>query len=214
MSSLIFHLDTEQVLVASDTIATSSDGEPFLFTTKVFIVPHLQMLMAGTGSGGFLGKWFIHVNDRMIVSDVEIVDYPAPRILAELWKSHKIEFSIPDNATTTVYHFGFSEEDGLIHSYAYRSENDFQSERLPQSGLAVKPECQIPDGYQLPDDIKKMMLEQRTIQATQPKGNKVYIGGEILVHHLSGSGFQVYVLDRFEDFKTTQQAIYKNFSKR
>ena len=41
MSSLIFRTEREQVLVATDTLATSSDGKPGFFTTKAFIVPHL-----------------------------------------------------------------------------------------------------------------------------------------------------------------------------
>ncbi len=211
MSSLIFHLEPEQVLVGTDTLATSVDGEPFLFTTKVFIVPHLRLLMAGTGAGGFLGKWFTQVNDRMVVRDVDNLDFHAPRDLAQIWQNHKNEFSLPEDASTTVYHFGFSEEDGLIHSYVYRSENSFQSERLGQSGIGVKPECQVPEGCQLPADIKTMMLDQRAIQAMQPKAQKVYIGGEIVIHHLSRDGFQVYTLDKFEDYEITQQAIFSNF---
>lgn len=211
MSSLIFHLEPEQVLVGTDTLATSLVGDPFLFTTKAFIVPHLRLLMAGTGAGGFLGKWFIQVNDRMIVRDVDNLDYHAPRVLAELWQKQKDEFSLPNDATTTVYHFGFSEDDDLIHSYVYRSENSFQSEGLGQSGIGVKPECQVPEGYQLPADIKKMMLDQRAVQATRPKEQKVYIGGEIIIHHLARNGFQVYTLDKFEDHGQTQEAIFKNF---
>jgi hypothetical protein len=167
--------------------------------------------MAGTGAGGFLGKWFTQVNDRMIVRDVDNLDFHAPRVLAQIWQNHKNEISWPEDASTTVYHFGFSEEDGLIHSYVYRSKNSFQSERLGQSGIGVKPECQVPEGYQLPADIKTMMLDQRAIQAMQPKEQKVYIGGEIVIHHLSRDGFQVYTLDKFEDYEITQQAIFSNF---
>jgi hypothetical protein len=54
--------------------------------------------------------------------------------------------------TTTVYHFGFSEVTGLIHSFAYRSANNFQSEKIAY-GLGIKPECTIPENYSLPQDI-------------------------------------------------------------
>src|SRR5690242_2369924 len=120
MSSLIFHTDERQVFTATDTLATSPDGEPFLFTTKAFVVPHLWMMMAGTGAGGFLGKWFIEVNDRMIVKGIDNLDYHTPQALDRIWQSYKQECSIPETFTTTVYHFGFSEEEGAIHSYAYR----------------------------------------------------------------------------------------------
>jgi hypothetical protein len=212
MSSLIFHTDESQVFIATDTLATSPDGEPFLFTTKAFVVPHLWMMMAGTGAGGFLGRWFIEVNDRMIVKGIDNLDYHTPEALARLWRGYRQEYSIPDEFTTTVYHFGFADGEDAIHTYVYRSVNNFQSERL-QYGVGVKPECEIPEPYKFPFDIKKMMESQRAIQATRPKAERVYIGGEIMVHHLTHQGFTIYVLDEFEDCEATECAIYENYGK-
>ena len=211
MSSLIFYTEEKQVLVATDTLATSPDCIPFKFTTKAFIVPHLKVVIAGTGDGRFLGRWFIGISDMMLVKGVDNLDYHTPPALAALWQRHKQELSIPDKMTTTVYHFGFSETTGLIHSFAYRSTNDFRSERLELYGLRVKPECQIPDNYCLPQDFRTMMDQQRAIQASKPKDERVYIGGEIQVHHLSIDGFRVYTSDRFEDYANDERAIYDNF---
>jgi hypothetical protein len=210
MSSLVFHTDQLQAFVATDTLATSN-GEPFMFTTKAFVVPHLNMIMCGTGMGGFLGRWFITVNDRMIVKDIDNLDYHAPRSLSLLWRSYVDEFAVPDNLTTTVYHFGFSVETGAIHSYAYRSANNFVSERLPY-GLGVKPECQSPEDYELPAGLKDLMEQQRVTQQSRAKEERIYIGGKIIVHHLTQLGCQVYVLDQFADYATHERAIYENFS--
>ncbi len=131
MSSLIFHTEETQVLIATDTLATSPDGRPFKFTTKAFPVPHLKMLIAGTGAGGFLDRWLVQINDRMLVRDIDHLDLHTPRNLAEIWSRYKEEFpSFPDGCTTTVYHFGFSQATEVIHAYAYRSERGFTSERL------------------------------------------------------------------------------------
>ncbi|HKU74444.1 MAG TPA: hypothetical protein VJR02_11030 [Pyrinomonadaceae bacterium] len=213
MSSLIFHTDESQVFTATDTLATTPDGEPFSFTTKVFVVPHLRMLMAGTGVGGVLGKWFIAVHDRMIVRGIDNLDYHTPRILSEIWQSHRQECSIPEDFTTTIYHLGFSEETGLVHSYAYRSAENFRSESLSY-GMRLKPECEIPEPYSFPMDIKKMMDSQRAIQAKRPKEERIYIGGEIMIHHLTDQSFTVYVLDEFEDYEANERAIFSNFDKR
>ncbi len=67
MSSLIVYTDQTQVLVVTDTLATHPDGRPVKFTTKAFIVPHLNLIMASTGIMGFLGRWFVKVNDMVIV---------------------------------------------------------------------------------------------------------------------------------------------------
>src|SRR6266403_4262483 len=112
MSSLIAHTEKTQVLVATDTLATDLDGRPSKFTTKAFIVPHLKIIMAGVGTHGFLGRWFVRMNDMMVVRGIDHLDYHAPRSLTSLWQGCKQELSIPDTITTTVYHFGFSEITG------------------------------------------------------------------------------------------------------
>jgi len=208
MSSLIIATDETQVLVATDTLATHPDGRPIKFTTKAFIVPHLKLIMASTGIMGFLGRWIVHVNDMLIVKGIDNLDYHAPRVLASLWQGCKQELSIPDDITTSIYHFGFSEATGLVHSYRYRSTDNFKSDRLEPYGFLVKPECPIPDNFTFPQDIIAMMSEQRTIQSSKPKHERVYVGGDIQIHHLSHDGFRVYTLHRFEDYMRDETAIY------
>jgi hypothetical protein len=211
MSSIIFWTDETQALVATDTLAVSTDGKPLRFTTKAFIVPHLRLIMAGTGAGGFLGRWFIQINDNMLVQGIEHLDHHSPRVLAAFWLRFKQEFSITDtDRTTTVYHFGFSESTGLIRTFAYRSANGFRSEEVGY-GLGYKPECTLPDDYQLPRDIRRIRDDQRVVQAARPKETMLYIGGEIMIHHVSRTGFVAYPLDRFEDYATDEAAMYENF---
>ncbi len=59
-----------------------------------------------------------------------------------------------------MYHFGFSEQMDTIKVYACRSENDFESEERPY-GIGVKPECSVPQTYNLPRDFRTMMDEQQ-----------------------------------------------------
>jgi hypothetical protein len=210
MSSLVFYTDETQVLVATDTLATYPDGQPFKFASKAFIVPHLRLVMAGVGTHGFLGRWFVHMSELLITKGIDNLNCHAPRALSSLWQGYKQELSIPDGITTTVYHFGFSEVTGFVHSYAYRSESNFNSERLEPYGLRFKPECQPPANYSLPADLVAMMNEQRAIQAAKPKEERLHIGGEIEVHHLSQHGFEVYTLHRFEDYTQVETAIYDN----
>jgi hypothetical protein len=206
LSALIFFTNESEVLVATDTLATSTDGKPFKFTTKAFIVPHLKLLIAGTGIGGFLGRWFVHINDWMIVRGIDELDCHTPQILTAMWQAEE------HASTTTIYHFGFSEKTGLIQSFAYKSTNDFRSDRLSY-GLNVNPECPMPANCCLPRDIRKMMDDQRTMQDSLPKEERrLYIGGEIEVHRLSKDGFHAYTLDQFDDYARDEKAIYNNYS--
>jgi hypothetical protein len=210
MSSLIFATDSGQAFVATDTLAVSYNGEPSFFTTKAFIVPHLRMIIAGTGVTGLMSKWFVQVAHGMVVRGIEHLDYHTPDNLNRIWRNMKEEFTIPENFTSTIYHFGFSEENELIKSYAYRSTNDFDSDPLIY-GLGVKPECTIPENYILPDDIPAMMQDQRERQVLQPKESRLYIGGEILITHLTKIGFNSYNLCKFEDYDADEEAIYLNY---
>lgn len=210
MSSLIFYSDKDQVLTATDTLATTPNGEPAFFTTKAFVLPHLQMIMVGTGLSGFLGKWFVEVNDRMVVQGIDNLNYHAPKILASLWTKFREENLIPDNLTTTVYQLGFSEEKGSIHIYVYRSAKNFTSEALPY-GVVTKPEVRPPENPVFPICVKMMMEEQRSNQDSLPWNNRVHIGGKIQIHHLTRDGISIYTLDQFEDFESLQQEIYDNY---
>jgi hypothetical protein len=215
MSSLIFYSDETQVLTATDTLATSAEvyGQPLLFTTKAFIVPHLQLIMCGIGCAGVLGKWFVEVNDRFIVRGIDDLNYHTPKALASIWAKFREKFSIPDNQKITIYHLGFSEEDGLMHNFVYRSTNNFLSENIIY-GIYTKPFCHLPENAQFPMVIKSMMDEQREIQQSKPEDERIYIGGKILIHHLTNNGFSVYFLDQFDDFDKTQQSIFDNFNSR
>lgn len=211
MSSLIFHTDQNQAFVATDTLAVSSNGEPFMFTTKAFAIPHLKMIVCGTGAGGFLGKWFIQVNDRMVVKGIDNLDFHTSKILCELWDNYRKEFP-QFSGTTTIYHFGLSEEDGFIHTYVYRSTRNFKSE-THEYGVGYKPDCSIPENYVFPTDIIKMMNEQRKIQLSFPKEEQLFIGGEIQIHHLTKDGINIYTLAKFDDYSDVEQKIYSNYER-
>ncbi len=211
MSSLIFHTDQSQAFVATDTLAVSPGGEPFMFTTKAFAVPHLKMIICGTGAGGFLGKWFTQVNDRMIVKGIDNLDFHTPKILSELWDNYKKEFS-QSSETTTVYHFGFSEEKGIIHTYVYRSIGNFVSESRGY-GVGCKPDCSLPENHVFPTDIIKMMDEQRRNQLSIPKEKRIFVGGEIQIHHLTKDGINIYTLSKFDDYSDNEQKIYLNYER-
>ena len=211
MSSLIFHTEKEQAVIATDTLAVSPDGRAMSFTSKAFHVPHLRMLLAGTGCGGFLDRWLLHLNTQMIVQGIEALAVHAPARLVSLWETYRKEYDVPEKRTTTVYHFGFSERTDTIKAYAYRSENGFVSEERTY-GIGVKPECSVPEPCNLPADFRTMMDEQRKIQRAKPKSKRIYIGGEIIVHHLVKAGCSTFSTGYFEDIVNDVKTIYSRFA--
>ena len=212
MSSLIFYTDETQVVVATDTLAVDSNGEPFMLTSKSTHIPHLNLVIAGTGCGGFSNEWAMHVNNRMVLGGIMNLDYHTQNSLLELWNKYKGDFALPEEMTTTVYHFGISEETKKIVSFAYRSTNEFRSEAI-QYGTAVKPECKILEGN-LIEIIPLMMQEQREIQESQPKESRIYIGGEINVMHLTENACNTFKIGEFPDFRQHRQFVLLRHSEK
>ncbi|MEO9589441.1 MAG: hypothetical protein ABJ360_05025 [Roseobacter sp.] len=211
MSSLIFATDESQILVATDTLAVTPDGEPFCFASKATHVPHLRTIIAGTGGGGLSNEWALTVSARMIVRGIRNLNYHTPIGLRDLWETYRQRYSLDQDLTTTVYQFGISEEDNKVVSFAYRSTNNFESEQLPY-GTGVKPECNVPEGN-LIEVIPSMMHEQRSREASKPAEARLYIGGEIFAHYLTKDECRCFSLGEFEGFEANQRRIFENYDK-
>lgn len=211
MSSLIFYTDPDQALVVTDTLAVNPDGSPLFFTSKAHYLPHLRTIVAGTGLAGFHAEWAMSVNNRMAVSGVQNLNHHAPGRLRELWVSHKVAQCLPADVTTTVYHFGISEGGEGIAAYAYRSTNDFISEKIPV-GIGVKPYCTVPEVEppHLLDHLEAMMNEQRRLQELEPPDRRLHIGGEAHAIHLTRSSCTFACLFQFGDFRTQQAQVVRS----
>lgn len=212
MSSLIFYTDASQALVATDTLAVKPGGAPLLFCSKAIYLPHLRTIIAGTGLGMFAGDWANHVNNRLIVAGLRNLDYHTPDGLRTLWAHAKERDDIPNSLTTTVYQIGVSEDDGEVRAFAYRSANDFESEHLGH-GTRAKPECAFPSEGHLLHHLQPMMIEQRAIQDAKPPEDRLYIGGECVVMHLTKETCATSTLFRFEDYADQLGEIFGRFQK-
>ncbi len=208
MSSLIFATDENQIIVATDTLAVTLEGEPFAFVSKAIYIPHLRTIVAGTGASGFANSWALTISNRMILKGIMNLDYHTPEGLRRLWACYKKEYSPSEEITTTVYQFGLSEETSKVKSFAYRSINDFTSEPVSY-GIGVKPKCSIPEGTLL-EALPAMMEEQRANQELMPPELRIYIGGEIQVLHLTAQCCTSFVAAQFQDFIEHENIIFEN----
>jgi hypothetical protein len=199
MSSLIFYTTERDIIVAMDTLAVSGDDFlPLLFTTKFYTVPHLGGVICGTGFGSFVCDWFVRVNTGMVVRDIPHLDHHTPSGLRELAAAPKYQ-ELSTAGSSTIYQLGFPANDGPPSVFAYRSERNYVSESIPLGGIAIKPEGEIPDAFQFPRDFEKMMLSQRAIQSTKPREQRVHIGGDIFVCHITRNLTSIYRAASFDD---------------
>lgn len=208
MSSLIFHTQPDMAIVATDTLAVNEAGTPVNWTTKAILIPHLQMIVAGTGVAGVCSRWFLRINEDMAVHGIEHLDVHTPQGLVGLYARYSEEVGFPPELSTTIYHFGISEISGEVVAFAYRSENGFRSERLSH-GLKCKPECDVEMGDDLRSGLIQMMDSQRAIQAAKPAAERIHIGGAIQVLHLTNANATSVRLHTFNDFADQESAIYR-----
>ena len=208
MSSLIFHTQPDMALVATDTLAVNEAGAPVNWTTKAILIPHLEMIVAGTGVAGVCSRWFLHINEDMAVHGIEHLDVHTPQGLVDLYARYSEEIGFSTDMGTTIYHFGISEKSGEVVAFSYRSENGFRSERLSH-GLKFKPECDVGMGDDIRSGLIQMMDSQRALQAVKPADERIHIGGAIQVLHLTSGSATSVRLHTFNDFADHELAMYR-----
>jgi hypothetical protein len=104
----MFTQTPQQVVVLTDTLATTQSGSPLLFVTKCTVVPDLEMVVAHTGVAQVGHRWSHRLQTAMLARDIDQLDSHVPPALRSIAAEVAGEFG--DHGTTsTVYHLGFSE---------------------------------------------------------------------------------------------------------
>lgn len=202
----MFMIDDDAALIVTDTLATTLDGEPHLLVSKCTALPHLHMVIAGTGVSQLIDRWRAVVASQMLARDIDMVDAHAPGALAGLWAELIEDFGSDPTGrepTATVYHFGLRESTGAITGYAYRSTNGFVSDPIPTPAFAVKP---VPDWAlgEAPDDIEGMVElagQIRDQETAKTVGDRIHIGGELVLTVVHPTGISSQKLHRYGDFE-------------
>ncbi|CAN7552126.1 hypothetical protein [Duganella sp. LjRoot269] len=203
MTALIFNVQPEQVIVVMDTLSTDLQGTPNGYTSKAFPIPHLGGLMCVTGLSNFASDWLVKLL-RFVAKDMAHLDEFVEPVLRQLWGA----YADAEGITSTVYHFGYSLEEKRYVAFAYRSENDFVSERLGD-GLRTKPGCEFM--IESLQDFARAVRRQRQEQEGFPLEKRVFIGGEIQMTILENRQVTIATVDRFEDYDEMYETICEQF---
>ena len=196
MTAAIFNIGPQQIIVAMDTLAMAGEMRtPLFFTSKFYPLPHLNGAMFATGIGDLATQWFVKL-ERFLVRDIHHLDEFAIPTLRELGR----QFELNEENTTTIYHVGYSERESRYVGFAYRSTDNFASERL-EYGLRTKPGVAGAVIESFPDDFIRLMEQQRTEDDALPVQNRVFIGGEIQALILHQKTMTIQTIYRFSDYE-------------
>lgn len=200
MSLLMFSHYRQETVILTDTLATI-DHVPYRYMSKSFIVPHLDLVIAVTGIGNLCGLWHSVINENMLCLNIDMLDRHAPEAIRNIWADLMSDDKL-SGQTSTVYHFGISEESGDCVGYAYRSTNDFVSERLPEGGVGIKPQ---PVGtWEAPDNLPgfiELACRVRKEQDALPISERIDIGGALRVIVIANRTIATSEIYRFDDFE-------------
>jgi hypothetical protein len=183
VTALNFYLQETQVLIVADTLVTNASFAPAFFTTKIHPVPHWNGLICGTGDLGLILEWHRQALGNLLARDISHLDEYVPECLRRLREGRSTDTA--SEGTSTIYHFGLDEIEDRFVGFAYRSTNNFQSERL-RYGLSFKPPFDIGERKleEFPRDFVKMCLDQRIAQENLPIEQRVFIGGHVTAYRL------------------------------
>jgi len=185
MTVLDFHIQEDEIYLITDTMVSEAQSmEPILFTTKVFPVPHWEGLICGTGIMQFINSWFHTAVSNILATDVVMLDEFTPDQLRELWTHGYIENE--GNYSSTIYHLGFDRAENRFVGFAYRSTDDFVSERL-EYGTRTKPNPENADNFELttfPEDFIELAESQKLEDESKPVSERVGVGGSVIAYRL------------------------------
>lgn len=213
MSLLIFQHHPSQVAIFTDTLATTPKGEALMFCNKSFYYSDLHMAMAVTGILQFGDKWNSTINVGQVAKDIDMLDAQTPQQLRHIWHDLSRENGGTMPGTSTIYHFGWSNQLKQFVRYIYRSENDFQSEYSSDLGIGVKPQPKETEDFVAPETVEAVIEvaeRLRNEQRQEPASIRIYIGGEIVLTLMQEKATVITKVHRFEDYDSDWSDAARN----
>lgn len=218
MTALVWSLQANEVVILSDTLMTTGDGEPAAFVQKIHPLPHLGVVFSGRGDGELITLLAPYISYRMLARGYDTLVELVPDMLrqksASLWA--EIEGELP--GTTSIFMWGWSESAGRICGTAFRSGSGFAPEPM-QDGTVTAPGIDNPalmnamHGDNPFAAMIDIMREQYREARASPMESRCQIGGDIMVQVMTATAegacaFQSQSVHRFDTYEAEyEQAL-------
>lgn len=218
MTALIYYLESDNIVLATDSLVTDPDLKPLKYCTKIYPLLHLNGVMCVTGSLQLSQAWFSYVQELIIAKDMIYLNDIAPKVLPGMLET--INNVCGQTTSSTIYHFGYDEELNKLRGFAFRSDNKFVSEELIAS-IGFKPQNKDLEGKffkilekeSVPNAFVQLMEEQKKFveQSELNNNEKVGIGGDVHIFVMNKKGemsFKKY--HRFADYMQMYEEMLIN----
>ena len=198
---MFFHRK-EEIVIITDTLATREDGTALLLMSKIYIVPHLGIIISSTGIASVGQQWITDVYSRILCRDIDALADLAPSRLRLIQDDIANQFELASSFSSTIYHFGYSDKYQQYVRYVFRSEKNYEPELHLEPSFGVKPGPRgafkepetLPDIISLAENIRK---EQQEF----PTHERVHIGGELSIAVMKEKTITCAKIHKFPDFE-------------
>ncbi|MFV1944145.1 hypothetical protein VPH49_25485 [Pseudomonas luteola] len=211
MSAIIIDLQPDRALIGTDTLIVSEYGTPIGFTSKAFLLPHINTVIAGTGIAGVSSSWFRYVNEVLRPTGIEGLHADTQVFLQMMFEGEFApRWRWESMQSVTIYQIGRSEVDGTFKGFAYCSQEYFEPKPLKVGRITMKPDMGLVKDY--PDtgedyvNLIEAMKLQKANQDAMPQGEGLFIGGEICTIEMMPLGNIVRTIHRFDDYDQSLEA--------
>jgi hypothetical protein len=200
------------ISLATDTLASGgNDKTPHMFVSKFFLLPHLGVLLCGTGVFQLIRDWFVDLESSLIARDFDHVSRFAPSLLRAL--SEKLTSQHQQPVTATIYHFGYSVAMSSHVGLAFDSKQGYEP-RVIKDSFFMKPKLEeLPtaptNADELPSWYADLMERQRADDLAKPFADRVGIGGEIHMAQINRTTLTVSTIHRFASYESDYEAMIR-----
>lgn len=209
MSALIYVISEERISIYTDTLVVNEYGEEISHASKALPLPHLNAVICGFGLAGLSDQLFHQANTRSL-KDIADLSSIAEEFLPLFYEGLDLS-TMPAHITSTVYIFGFDQNENKPLAFAHRSENSFKSEnislRIPVAG--AKPTEGITQEdliFNDESDVLRLIFKQRLAQEIGPEDERIYIGGSLYKIQIVADGMTVQkLIDIDEVMRLTEE---------
>jgi hypothetical protein len=221
MTAVNWILKPSVAAVLTDTRRFWLNGSPMGFTSKVAVVPHLNLILAVRGTNQLSIFSYIAAREWVQVGGIDAYAEKMPgelrshhpTLIADLKAAnpppsadlHADAQSLADGSGELLV-FGWSERHGRIIGLLFSSLANFEPQRLPD-GIMFAPEIRI-----TPTEAERRAISKERVPESLIVGTKVQrrdcaenigiaIGGELVLTEIRRGGLSMRVVHRFqEDF--------------
>ena len=221
MSAIYFQVGDEAAIAAADTYSIRpSTGEPLKLADKFIPLPHLNMVITGSGYHGFLLEWYLALQRQAAPIDIEHLNEFAPGLLQETWLRFKRKTDLPESPTgsggSKISHLGYSEQKERFVGYYYDLKDDFAPTVVRPEKEYLMPKMEGVHDALLEGDctareqVIAFFCRAKELDEQKPVGERVGIGGEIKFLMQGQWGHVCKTIHRFDDYDETKQTIVEN----